>query len=232
MEDEKAISLLRRHIEAVWHLQLPPLDAADITLAPDQTLPQWRVYQAQIGPEQITLWHPATTPEQRAYLLRLAQTAVSDPATAVAMRREVIFLPPTCAQKAISPSDQTARLLTTQDASLIAAFAPGSTAALLSPQCAPCVGVIVFGRLVSVAHSSRRTAVACELGIDTLPEARRQGYALAATRRWTALVRQAGLLPIYSALADNTASLRLAASAGYTLLACGVYGPLPTGQDE
>ena len=53
------------------------------------------------------------------------------------------------------------------------------------------------------------------MGIDTLPEARRRGYALAATIVWAQTVLREGLVPIYSALAENTASLRLAAAAGY-----------------
>ena len=73
-----------------------------------------------------------------------------------------------------------------------------------------------------MAHSSRRTTEACELGIDTLPEARRRGYALAATVVWSAAIRAEGLTPIYSALAENTASLRLAAAAGYREFARGV----------
>jgi len=72
---------------------------------------------------------------------------------------------------------------------------------------------------MSLAHSSRRTKEACELGIDTLPEARRRGYALAATILWTRAVIQEGLVPLYSALAENTASLRLAAAAGYRVFA-------------
>jgi predicted GNAT family acetyltransferase len=71
------------------------------------------------------------------------------------------------------------------------------------------------GRLLNQAHSSRRTAEACELGIDTLPEARRRGYALAATVAWSASILAEGLVPIYSAFAANTASLRLAHGAGY-----------------
>jgi RimJ/RimL family protein N-acetyltransferase len=79
--------------------------------------------------------------------------------------------------------------------------------------------VVIAGRLLSLAHSSRRTKEACELGIDTLLEARRKGYALAATILWTHAVMQEGLVPIYSAHAENTASLRLAAAAGYRAFA-------------
>ena len=75
------------------------------------------------------------------------------------------------------------------------------------------------GRVVSLAHSSRRTHEACELGVDTLPEARRRGYALAVTTLWARMVLQEGLVPLYSALAGNRASLALAAAAGYRVFA-------------
>jgi hypothetical protein len=65
------------------------------------------------------------------------------------------------------------------------------------------------------------------LGINTLPEARRRGYARAATILWTALVQQQGLVPIYSAFAWNSASLHLARAVGYTTRIQGVYGPVP-----
>lgn len=102
----------------------------------------------------------------------------------------------------------------------------GSAAYYLGPQRAPCIGVFAGGRLVSVAHSSRRTTLACALGIETQSDARSRGYATSATIAWTHAVHQEGLLPIYSARADNTASLRLAAAAGYTPVFEGVYGPV------
>jgi len=108
-----------------------------------------------------------------------------------------------------------ARPLTPDDHSLIEIFEPGSSDYYLHTDRCPLIGVVVEGRLLSVAHSSRRTSEACELGIDTLPEARRRGYALAATVLWAAGVAQEGLVPLYSALIENEASLRLAAAAGY-----------------
>ncbi|HKD74903.1 MAG TPA: GNAT family N-acetyltransferase, partial [Ktedonobacterales bacterium] len=75
------------------------------------------------------------------------------------------------------------------------------------------------------------TSSACELGIDTLPEARRRGYAAAATTLWTALIQQQGLLPMYSAFAWNTASLRLAQAVGYAPRIDSVYGPVPEDDD-
>jgi RimJ/RimL family protein N-acetyltransferase len=101
-------------------------------------------------------------------------------------------------------------------------FEPGEVEYYFHPDRRPLVGVIVEGRLLSLAHSSRRTNRACELGIDTLPEARRKGYALAATLLWAAAVTHEGFVAFYSASAENTASLALAAAAGYRAFARGV----------
>ncbi len=109
--------------------------------------------------------------------------------------------------------------MTEQDRALIEAFEPDAHDYYFRPEKQPLVGVVISGLLLSLAHSSRRTPEACELGIDTLPEARQRGYALAATIVWTQAVLQERLLPIYSADASNTASLRLADAAGYRAFA-------------
>ena len=75
------------------------------------------------------------------------------------------------------------------------------------------------GRLLSIAHSSRRTDRACELGINTLPTARRRGFARACVLAWAEAVAAEGLEPLYSANAANTASLALAAACGYRPIA-------------
>jgi|GEM_PF-4251692 len=41
-----------------------------------------------------------------------------------------------------------------------------------------------------------------------------------------------GLLPIYSAMATNLPSLRLAATIGYRVIAQGCYGPMSDGHDD
>ncbi|MFL5701810.1 MAG: GNAT family N-acetyltransferase, partial [Ktedonobacteraceae bacterium] len=116
-------------------------------------------------------------------------------------------------------AQQVARLLTPDDQALVEIFDPGNVEYYFHPDRRPLIGVIVEGHLLSLAHSSRRTAEACELGIDTLPEARRKGYALAATLLWAASVAQEDLVPFYSASAENTASLGLASAAGYRAFA-------------
>jgi len=143
------------------------------------------------------------------------------------MRREVVFHYPLISRQQEARARQLAQPLDSDDADLINVFEAGSAPYFLNPHMAPCIGVIVDDRLVSIAHSSRQTFAACELGINTLPQARRQGYAAAATILWTAIVQQKGLVPIYSAFAWNTASLQLAKSIGYMPHIDGVYGPVP-----
>lgn len=217
---------LRLHIEAVWGISVPPLDAASAELAPGGALPPWPLYLARLATgEQITLWRPDATAEQRADVLRREQLAGDTFDPALGMSREVVLWQAGATSSAHA-TDRGARLLTADDAALVEAFEAGSVSYFLDPQRAPCYGVIQDGRLVSVAHSSRRTGGACELGINTLPEARQRGYARAATLAWTAAVRGEGLTPIYSAFAWNTASLRLAAAASYRIVSQSVYGPV------
>lgn len=217
--------LLRLNVEACWGISVPPIEGASVDLSPSGALPPWSLYLARFSDEQVTLWRPDVLPEQRAETLQRAQRAgiIYDPA--LGMRREVVLLQ--LGAPGARPRPQAdVRLLTADDAALLEAFEEGSADYFLNPQCAPCIGVIDDGRLVSVAHSSRRTQAACALGVNTTPDARRRGYAAAATTAWTHAIRQEGLLPIYSALAANTASLRLAAATGYSPQFEGVYGPV------
>lgn len=217
--------LLRLHIEGGWGISLPPLENTSVELSASAALPPWLVYQARLPQEWITLWHPDAQPEQRANLLQQVQDTGPAFAGAHRMRHEIVL------QQLATPHTHHAQsryilcLLTEDDTARLEAFEAGSAPYYLDPHRAPCIGVIVDEQLVSVAHSSRRTQEACELGIDTIPEARRRGYATSATLTWTQAIRQEGLLPIYSALASNTASLRLAAAAGYVPVIEGVYGP-------
>ena len=218
--------LLRLHVEAVWNLTFPPLDEAAHELVLTKNRPPWSLYLGAFAQEQVALWHPEVELEQRLqYLANARKTGVTWD-QALRMRREVVFHYPLVSPQQ-ARATPLARPLAGNDADLINAFEAGSAPYFLNPQHAPCIGVVVGGRLVTIAHSSRQTASACELGINTLPEARRRGYAAAATALWTAIVQQKGLVPIYSAFAWNTASLRLAQATGYTPRIHGVYGPVP-----
>ena len=217
---------LRLHIEAVWGITLPPLHGMAIELVHDRPLPPWSLYQASWAEEQVTIWSPGISLAQRAHLFDQAQRARAAFDRSSGMHREVVFQQRHPPRLPLSSALHLARRLTEADASLLNRFEPGSAAYYLDTQRFPCIGVMVHDELVSVAHSSRRTREACELGIYTPPAARRHGYGLAATVAWTEAVRQEALHPIYSAFADNTASLQLAAAAGYVALIHSVYGPV------
>ena len=223
--------LLRFHIEAVWGLTLPTLDepAREFILA--GSLPPWSLYLGVFAQEQIAIWHPDVVAEQRLFYLANARQADVVWDQALGMRREVVFHAPNIPQEQQAQARQQARLLGAEDTDLINAFEPESAPYFLDQHRAPCIGVVVDGRLVSIAHSARQTSAACELGIETLPQARRRGYAAAATILWTAIVQQKGLIPIYSAFAWNTASLHLAKATGYLPCIDGVYGPVPEDAD-
>jgi len=211
-------SLLRLHVEAVWDVQLPPVDGPDLVLLPESTWPDWRLCAAEIAQDRIAFWRPDVQERERAELLARLHVArsfaESDPPLQGVSREVALRLTATPAIT-LDVAERLARALTSADQALIEQYEPDATVYYLQEERRPLIGVIVANRLVSVAHSSRRTAHACELGIDTLLEARRRGYALAATIAWSSAVLQEGLIPIYSALAANTASLRLAAAAGY-----------------
>ena len=223
--------LLRLHLEAVWNLTIPALDepAREFVLA--GSLPPWSLYLGAFAQEQVAIWRPGVVAEQRLLYLESARKADGVWDQALGMRREVVFHYPIIRQEQQAQARQRARMLGVGDADLINAFEPESALYFLDPQRVPCIGGVVDGRLVSIAHSSRQTPAACELGIDTLPEARRRGYASAATILWTAIVQQKGLIPIYSAFAWNIASLHLAKATGYMPRIEGVYGPVPKAGD-
>ncbi len=223
--------LLCLHIKAVWSMALPPLDEDAQELVLSQSLPPWSFYLAAFAQEQIMVRRAETSPEQLRLFQAQARTAADRSSAPAGMRREVVFSYPIVSPQQQAKAQQRARVLTEADADLINGLWPGEASLMLQPKVAPCIGVVVDGRLMSIAHSSRQTAEACELGIDTVPEARRRGYAAAATTLWTALVQQQGKVPIYSAFAWNTASLQLAQSLGYVPRIDGIYGPV-TESDE
>lgn len=210
--------LLRLHVEAVWGVQLPPIERNELTLLPEGARPDWRLCAADIAEGRVYIWRPGIESEEREELLSRLREVPTLPAGSPSprgMSREIAFRLEAAPVITLEAARQLARLLTPDDYTLIETFEPGSAASYLKAECRPLIGIVVDGRLLSVAHSSRRTAEACELGIDTLPQARRRGYALAATVAWSAAIQREGLVPIYSAMAENTASLNLAFAAGY-----------------
>ncbi|HEY0754427.1 MAG TPA: GNAT family N-acetyltransferase [Ktedonobacteraceae bacterium] len=217
--------LLRLHIEAVWGVQLPPITHNTVELLGSGPQPSWRLYLAKLAGEQIAIWRPDVAAfEQEALLMQAREALALPPASQLAPRfsREVALHQVASPTISLATAQDLARLLTPDDRALVETFTPGYSEYFFHPDCRPLVGVVVGDHLLSLAHSSRWTPQACELGIDTLLEARRKGYALAATLLWTTQVSQENLIPFYSADAANAASLGLASAAGYRAFAQGV----------
>lgn len=220
--------LLRLHVEAVWGVRLPALRAhySDVELLAEGCQPGWKLYVAELaGGARIHIWRPDVNTAEYPSLLTRACDALAlppDQPAAQGVSREVALRRTAARKLSLTAARQIARLLTDADMPLVERFLADSVEYYFHPDRRPLIGVIVQGRLLSLAHSSRRTDKACELGIDTLPEARRQGYALAATTLWAHTVAREGLVPLYSADARNAPSLALAHAAGYRAFARGV----------
>lgn len=215
-------TLLRLHVEAVWSVRLPPLEQDEVELLPESNFPGWKLCAAQLPHNRIHIWRPDIDMIEREALRSQVDEALDFPplkSSLPGISREFAHYLVTEPDMDFSTAQSIARQLTEQDREMIEAFQAESGDNYSHPEKFPLIGVIIDGRLVSLAHSSWRTSEACELGIDTLPEARRKGFALAATIVWTQAVLQEGLVPLYSALAENSASLRLAEKAGYRIFA-------------
>lgn len=215
-------TLLRLHVEAVWNVRLSTSAPNEIELARDAPQPNWRLCAADMAEGRVYIWRSDVTPIAREALRLKANGVLAgmpDDTPLQGVHREVaLFLAAHPRLDALTVR-KIVRPLTKADHLLIEAFDPGEQDYYFAPARQPLIGAVVAGQLVSVALSSRRTSEACELGVHTLPEARRQGYALAVTVAWTQGIIQENLIPLYSADAANTASLRLAATAGYRAFA-------------
>jgi GNAT superfamily N-acetyltransferase len=78
----------------------------------------------------------------------------------------------------------------------------------------PFVAVLESGRAVSICCNVRMTPEAHEAGVETHPDFRGRGHAVAAVTAWAGLVRERGAIPLYSTSWDNDASLAVARKLG------------------
>src|SRR5437868_9880438 len=219
------LALLRLHVEAVWHLTLPDIHSGDTTL-PEPVQAPWALYLARLTDgQQVRLWRADVAETAREALVARAEAALALPSDeSIAderISREVALVRRESPQLDSRAAIQIARRLTSEDREMLSRLTR-YVDYYLSEECAPVIIVVEDDRIVCLAHSSRRRKHACELGIDTLPDARRRGYALAASVLWAEAVAAEGREPFYSALAENSASLALAHAAGYRPFAHGV----------
>jgi predicted GNAT family acetyltransferase len=218
-------TLLRLHIEAVWNVSLPSLTQNHVDISTGGKLPPWLLYVAQLASEHIYIWHPGVDEAARQALVQqveLAFTLSIEEARARGIEREIAFKFTEQPAIDMERAQQLAHLITPDEYAQVESFEPGAAEYYFASERQPLCGVSMEGRLLSIAHSSRRTDEACELGLATLPEARRRGYAIAATLLWTRIILKERRIPFYSALAENAASLALAHEAGYRAFARGV----------
>jgi RimJ/RimL family protein N-acetyltransferase len=223
-----ALALLRLHIEAGWDVRLPVLLAGDVTLLPGGSQAPWLLHASALADgTRVRCWRADVAEADRPAVAARAEAALALPVpvpTESGLTREVALCREAPPALDVSAAREIARPLTEADHALLEAFWPGEAYPYLDDSArGPLIGVVTEGRLRSLAHSSRRTLEACELGVETAPEARRQGYGLAVTVLWSEAVAAEGLVPVYSALAENTASLALAHAAGYRALARAAY---------
>jgi hypothetical protein len=220
------LEFLRRHIEAVWDVRVPPLAPSDNELLPGPAAPPWSLHLSHLASGAVVrCWGWTVPQEARSALLARAEEALERPASETVgpgITREVILRREAAPRLSPVEAARRARPFTVHGAATLRA---SRIAARLEPATAPQCGVVVGDEVVALAHSSRRTAFACELGVETVPHARRSGYALAATVLWTEAVLADGLLPFYSAHLENAASLALAHAAGFRELARAAYIP-------
>ncbi len=216
--------LLRLHIEAVWDIHLPPITQNSVDVLANSNQPPWLLYVAQMANERIYIWHSNTDNTLRQTLQKRMEDVLTQPVeTSIhGIGREIAFSFTGEARMTFAQAQQLARPITPHEQTLVEAWQAGAAQYFFTPERGPLFGTIRDGRLLSIAHSARRTTEACELGIETQPEARHRGYALAATILWTHEILREGLVPIYSALAENSASRALAEAAGYRVFARGI----------
>ena len=82
----------------------------------------------------------------------------------------------------------------------------------------PFVAVIAEGAAAAICASVRISPTVHCAGVETHPDFRRRGYALAAVAGWAQAVRACGATPFYSTSWDNLASQRVAQRLGGQLV--------------
>src|SRR5258708_3879632 len=138
-------TLLRYHIEAVWGIQLPPLEQKnDVTVLLRDALPAWRLCAAEIAGGRICIWRSDVEEAERGELLAHLDEALLLPSTSTpppGVSREVAFRLAAEPVINLAAASRVARLLTHDDYALIEMFELGSAAGFLQPECRPLVGV-------------------------------------------------------------------------------------------
>jgi GNAT superfamily N-acetyltransferase len=97
----------------------------------------------------------------------------------------------------------------------------GGTTALLSNGIV--AAAIVDGGVVAIAHTSAITDRHADIGVVTLPDYRRRGFATAAAALVATAIQASGRVPVWSCGETNQASLHVAANLGFAPILRRVY---------
>ena len=84
-------------------------------------------------------------------------------------------------------------------------------------------GAIVNNNIVAIAHTYAETDLHTDIGVSTLEQWRKKGFATAAASLVAQEIQVAGKVPVWSCGEDNFASLRVAEKLGFTEIARRTY---------
>jgi hypothetical protein len=97
-------------------------------------------------------------------------------------------------------------LIEEANAHLLEAHFPWKLTSPLRYTAGPLTAAVVDGSAVSICFCARLAAQAAAAGVETVAAARGQGHASAAVAGWATVIRQRGLIPLYSTSWENVAS--------------------------
>ena len=105
-------------------------------------------------------------------------------------------------------------LIAEPNAHVFEAFFPWKLSSRTNFKMEPIVATVVRGNAVAICFCARINAQATEAGVETIEAERGRGYASVAVAGWIRVIRQRGLLPLYSTSWQNGASQGVARKLG------------------
>lgn len=204
--------------------------SADRTVPPHDWEPAPRFFMGRTAQGNVWYFRHDLTPRLVAELNTLCQTEPplqpgQEASIAPAIRallgggeewRGPAYLVPTQqnpAKKMTGPAIE----VTAKNADLLDAEFPNTARRIRAGHAGPMTAVLEDGQAVAVCSCVRLGRRAAEAGVYTLETSRGKGYAAAVTALWAQLVREQGLLPLYSTESENTASQAVAQKLGAKL---------------
>ena len=101
-------------------------------------------------------------------------------------------------------------LITEENAPVLEPYFPWKITSKSNFRTSPVVATVVDNEAVSICYCARITDKASEAGVETVESFRGHGYAGQAVARWAEVIRQSGIIPLYSTSWDKLGSQRVA----------------------